>query len=83
MISIDTSKARVARAALEAGAVIINDVTGGRGDPAMMPLAAEKKGGDHSDAHAGNATHDAGSLRTMTMSSARWRIFFDNNMRAP
>src|SRR4051812_12410605 len=29
-ISIDTSKAQVARAAIEAGAVIINDVTGGR-----------------------------------------------------
>ncbi len=28
-ISIDTSKADVARAALEAGAVIVNDVTGG------------------------------------------------------
>jgi dihydropteroate synthase len=40
-ISIDTSKAEVARAALEAGASIINDVTGGRGDPKMMPLAAE------------------------------------------
>ena len=40
-ISIDTSKADVARAALEAGASIINDVTGGRGDPKMMPLAAE------------------------------------------
>src|SRR5688500_289054 len=31
-ISIDTSKAEVARAALEAGASIINDVTGGRAD---------------------------------------------------
>ena len=40
-ISIDTSKAAVARAALEAGATIINDVTGGRGDPAMLGLAAE------------------------------------------
>jgi dihydropteroate synthase len=40
-ISIDTSKADVARAALEAGASIINDVTGGRADPKMMPLAAE------------------------------------------
>jgi len=40
-ISIDTSKAAVARAALEAGAHIINDVTGGRGDDAMLPLAAE------------------------------------------
>jgi dihydropteroate synthase len=40
-ISIDTSKAAVARGALEAGATIINDVTGGRGDPAMLGLAAE------------------------------------------
>lgn len=44
-ISIDTSKAEVARAALAAGASIINDVTGGRGDPEMMPLAAERGAG--------------------------------------
>ncbi len=42
-ISIDTSKASVARATLRAGAVIINDVTGGRGDPAMFALAAETR----------------------------------------
>jgi dihydropteroate synthase len=41
-ISIDTSKEIVARGALEAGASIINDVTGGRGDPKMMALAAER-----------------------------------------
>jgi dihydropteroate synthase len=41
-ISIDTSKTEVARAAIEAGAAIINDVTGGRGDPGMFALAAEK-----------------------------------------
>ncbi|MEY2577085.1 MAG: dihydropteroate synthase, partial [Verrucomicrobiota bacterium] len=41
LISIDTSKASVARAALHAGASIINDVTGGRADPQMMTLAAE------------------------------------------
>jgi dihydropteroate synthase len=40
-ISIDTSKAGVARAALDEGASIINDVTGGRADPQMMALAAE------------------------------------------
>lgn len=40
-ISIDTSKASVAREALQAGATIINDVTGGRADPQMLPLAAE------------------------------------------
>ena len=42
-ISIDTSKSVVARTALEAGASIINDVTGGRGDSAMFALAAKKK----------------------------------------
>ena len=40
-ISIDTSKASVAREALQAGASIINDVTGGSADPQMLPLAAE------------------------------------------
>ena len=44
-ISIDTSKASVARAALEAGADIINDVTGLRGDPEMTTLAAELRAG--------------------------------------
>jgi len=44
-ISIDTSKAEVARAALAAGASIINDVTGGRGDPEMLPLVAESGAG--------------------------------------
>ena len=42
-ISIDTSKAAVARQALEAGATIINDVTAGRADPEIFALAAEQK----------------------------------------
>jgi dihydropteroate synthase len=42
-ISIDTSKGEVAARALDAGAAIINDVTGGRGDPKMLPLAAERQ----------------------------------------
>jgi len=41
-ISIDTSKSEVAKAALDAGASIINDVTGGRGDEKMLPLAAKR-----------------------------------------
>lgn len=40
-ISIDTSKAAVAYSAIEAGAEIINDVTGITGDPAMIDLAGE------------------------------------------
>ncbi len=43
VISIDTSKTQVARAAIQAGASIVNDVTGGRGDKGMMPLIAETK----------------------------------------
>jgi dihydropteroate synthase len=42
-ISIDTSKASVARAALEAGASIVNDVTAGRGDKEMLRLVAQSK----------------------------------------
>ena len=42
LISIDTAKASVARAALDAGATIINDISGGRADDEMMPLAAER-----------------------------------------
>ncbi len=40
-ISIDTRKSAVARVALEAGARVINDVTGGGHDPALAELAAE------------------------------------------
>jgi dihydropteroate synthase len=38
--SVDTTRAAVAAAALQAGASIINDVSGGLADPAMLPLAA-------------------------------------------
>jgi len=40
-VSIDTMHARVAQAALENGARIVNDVSGGRADPGMAPLLAE------------------------------------------
>jgi dihydropteroate synthase len=42
-ISIDTSKSDVAGAAIQAGASIVNDITGGRGDEAMLPLVAETR----------------------------------------
>lgn len=41
VISIDTSLAEVAEAALHAGAGLINDVTAGLGDPGLLKLAAE------------------------------------------
>jgi len=42
VISIDTSKADVADAAINSGATIVNDVTGGRGDERMLQLAAQR-----------------------------------------
>jgi dihydropteroate synthase len=44
-ISVDTSKAAVAGAALEAGATIVNDVTALRGDPEMAALVADRGAG--------------------------------------
>jgi len=42
-VSIDTMHAEVAQAALENGAQIVNDVSGGRADPNMAPLIADAK----------------------------------------
>src|SRR5919206_2948001 len=39
--SIDTSKARVARRALELGAELVNDVTAGRADVELLEVVAE------------------------------------------
>lgn len=43
IISIDTYKAAVARAALDAGAALINDIWGLQADPEMAPLVAERQ----------------------------------------
>src|SRR4051794_10940544 len=57
-VSIDTSKAAVAAAALEAGAVVVNDVTAGRADPDILDVVAR--------AGAGYVTmHMQGEPRTM------------------
>jgi dihydropteroate synthase len=41
-ISIDTTKAAVAEAALDAGAAVINDISAGRDDNTMLPLVARR-----------------------------------------
>jgi dihydropteroate synthase len=41
-LSIDTSLAPVAAAALDAGFVLVNDVTAGRLDPGLLPVVAER-----------------------------------------
>jgi dihydropteroate synthase len=57
LVSIDTSKAEVARAALDLGAAIVNDVTGFR-DPEMVRAVAESGAG-------AVVMHMRGSPRTM------------------
>lgn len=41
LISIDTFRASVARACVEAGACMVNDISAGRFDPALLPTVAE------------------------------------------
>jgi dihydropteroate synthase len=41
-LSVDTYKAEVARAAIDAGAVIVNDISGLRFDPALASVAADR-----------------------------------------
>lgn len=60
VLSVDTTKAAVARAAVEAGAALINDVAGGRFDPEMVPAATEL-------ARAGRAAYICGHLRGNTL----------------
>ncbi|WP_422929818.1 dihydropteroate synthase [Singulisphaera sp. PoT] len=57
-ISVDTTKAEVARKAVEAGATIINDITGLTGDPALARVVAETGAGVV-------VMHMAGTPRTM------------------
>lgn len=41
-LSIDTTRAAVAEAALDAGACLINDISAARDDPTMLPMAARR-----------------------------------------
>jgi len=42
VVSIDTTRASVAAAALDAGAGVVNDISAGRDDAAMLPSVAER-----------------------------------------
>lgn len=44
-VSVDTTRADVAAAAIDAGAVLVNDVSGGRADPKMARVVAEAGAG--------------------------------------
>jgi len=69
-ISIDTVKASVARAAVEAGAAIINDVTGMTGDPEMAATVAETGAAVVITYHRGTADDAVDAVADM-------RAFFD------
>ena len=43
VVSVDTMRVSVARAAVEAGATIVNDVSGGLADPGMVPWVAANR----------------------------------------
>ena len=59
-ISIDTSKAQVAAAALDAGATMVNDVTALRAAPEIAELVARHGARAMPDAHARHPANDAG-----------------------
>ena len=77
LISVDTSKAAVAHAALEHGAVIVNDVTALQGDSAMAATVARSGAGLV-------LMHMQGTPRTMQVQphyenvTAEVRAFFDD-----
>ena len=70
-VSIDTSKAAVAAAALAAGATVVNDVAAGRRSRHVR-RGRRRRRRPRRDAHAGRAPHDAGTIRTTTTSWSRW-----------
>jgi dihydropteroate synthase len=57
-VSVDTTKASVARAALDAGAAVVNDVSGGLADAEMLGVVADARAGFV-------AMHMRGNPRTM------------------
>jgi dihydropteroate synthase len=80
-ISVDTRKAEVARQALDAGASVVNDVTGLRGDPAMVGVCAAGRAGVI-------VMHMQGDPRTMHLDpmyddvAAAVGDFFDERIRS-
>ena len=60
IISVDTYQAEVAKKAVDAGAHIINDVSGGVLDPEVINVAAEKKSSIHLHAYERKPRNNAG-----------------------
>ncbi|WP_228391905.1 dihydropteroate synthase [Gluconobacter aidae] len=73
VVSVDTTKALVARRALEAGADVINDVWGLQADPEMASVVAD------SDAVA-VLMHNRNEVDAALDLRADWRRFFDRSL---
>ena len=68
-VSVDTMRAEVAAAALDAGAALVNDVSGGLADPEMAALVAERRRAVRRHALARAQPRHAVAARTTTTSS--------------
>ena len=75
---IDTMKPAVARAALAAGASIVNDVAANREDDAMWKVVAEFQRGLHLHARAAARRKRCRKIRFTRMSCAKSANFFRN-----
>ena len=74
-ISVDTTKAEVARQALQAGAAIVNDISALGADPRARTRGRRGGRGGRADAHAGDAPHDAGRPALRRRGRARSATF--------
>lgn len=78
-LSIDTQKPAVAKAALAAGAVIINDIAANRADPKMWQIAVAARAG-YVAMHMQGTPQNMQDAPTYTDVTAEVRAFFDERL---
>ena len=78
-LSIDTQKPAVAKAALAAGAVIINDIAANRADPKMWQIAVAARAG-YVAMHMQGTPQNMQNAPTYTDVTAEVRAFFDERL---
>jgi len=78
-LSIDTQKPAVAKAALAAGAVIINDIAANRADPKMWQIASAARAG-YVAMHMQGTPQNMQNAPTYTDVTAEVRAFFDERL---
>ncbi|MFL2904192.1 MAG: dihydropteroate synthase [Limisphaerales bacterium] len=78
-LSIDTQKPAVAKAALAAGAVIINDIAANRADPKMWKIAGAARAG-YVAMHMQGTPQNMQDAPTYTDVTAEVRAFFDERL---